>query len=236
MCTSPPSSLGKWQDALGLGVDGEPVAAVDLLVIGGVGGREVFVAAAQVVGHGFAGDEDDLELLLIDPDLALEVAFVLDELFGLAIEDVSVDVVNLLPAEVGEVVLGQLGRSEDEGQAMLDVVEIGLRHDDFFDGVLGREDDVLGAAVVVVEDDVGDLLVLSVGLAGVVGNGLDGDGLAEGVILAGFVEGGFAGAELGDDLLLGEVGGRGGIDGAEAGRAGLSGRWVTSGGRGGCRG
>ena len=76
------------------------------------------MAALQVVGDGFAVDQDDFKLLLIDPDLALEIALALDELLGLAVEDVGVDVVDFLPAKIGEVVLGQLGRGEDEGQAV----------------------------------------------------------------------------------------------------------------------
>ena len=85
---------------------------------------------------------------------------------------------------------------------------------------------MLGALIVVVEDDVGDLLVGSVGLAGDLGNGLDGDGLAESVFLAGLVEGGLAIAELGDDLVRGQTRGWGGVEGAEA-------RCVTLGGGGG---
>ena len=64
---------GEVEVALGLGVGGEPVFAVDLLVVGGEGWLQVFVAVACVLGDGLAVDEDDLEVLLVDPDLALEV-------------------------------------------------------------------------------------------------------------------------------------------------------------------
>ncbi len=64
------------EGAFGAGVDGEPVLAVDLLVVGGEGWREVFVAGAGVLGEGGAVDEDDLVVLLGEPDAALEVAVV----------------------------------------------------------------------------------------------------------------------------------------------------------------
>ena len=210
-------AAGEVEVALGLGVGGEPVLAVDLLVVGGVGGLEVFVAFALVVGDGFAVDKDDLEVLLIDPDFALEVALVLLEDLGAGGEDVGVELVDVLAAEVGDVVLGEIFGGEDEGEAVLDVLEVGGGHHDAFEGVLGGEDDVLVAFSVAVEGDVGDLLVLAVGLAGVVVDGVDSDGLAEDVVLAGLVEDGLAGGEFLDDLLRGEAGGWGGVERTEAG-------------------
>ena len=94
------------EGAVGAGVDGEPVLAVDLLVVGREGRGEVFVAGAGVLGNGLAVDEDDLVVLLIEPDLALEVAVVFDELAGFAVEDVGVELVDALAAEVGEGVVG----------------------------------------------------------------------------------------------------------------------------------
>ena len=100
----------------------------------------------------------------------------------------------MLAAEVGDVVFGQVFGGEDEGQAVLDLVEVGGGHHDALEGVLGGEDDVLLALAVLVEGDVGDLLVLAVDAVGVFGDGVDLDGLAEGVVFAGEVEVGFAGA------------------------------------------
>ena len=68
-----------------------------------------------------------------------------------------------------------------------------------------------------VEGDVGDLLVLAVDLVGVVVDDVDFDRLAEGVVVAGLGELGFAGAELGDDLVGGDVARRRGVKRAEAG-------------------
>ena len=113
------------QIALGLGIGRKPVLPVDLLVIGGVGRREILVPLALVVGHALAIDEDDLEILLIEPDLALKVAVVLLDGFGRGGEDIGVEGVDLLPAEVLDVILRQVLRGQDEGQAVLDVGKVG---------------------------------------------------------------------------------------------------------------
>ena len=211
------SALGdEVEGALGLGVGGEPVLAVDLLVVGGVGRAEVFVAGAGVLGDGDAVDEDDLVVLLIDPDLALEVAVIFDELLGLDVEDVGFEVVDVLLAEVGEVVVGELGRGEDEGEALLDVREVAFGHDDALDGVLRGKGDVLFAAAGFVEADVGDLVVLAVGAVGVVGDGVEFYVLDEGVLVAGSGEGGLLLAHLVDDLGDGDAGGGGGVERAKA--------------------
>ena len=76
--------------AFGLGVGGEPVFAVYLFVVGGEGWREVFVAFAFIVGDVFSVDEDDLEVLLIDPDFALEVAVIFYDDLWAGGEDVGV--------------------------------------------------------------------------------------------------------------------------------------------------
>src|ERR1017187_3986723 len=111
------------QDALGLGVGGEPVLAVNLLVVGGERRLQVFVAGARDLGHRGAVDEDDLEVLLIDPYLALEVVLVLLDYPRAGLEDVSIEVVDLLAADVLDVVLRQVFGGEDEGKAVLDFIE-----------------------------------------------------------------------------------------------------------------
>ena len=119
-------------------------------------------------GTDLAVDEDDLEVLLVDPDLALEVALSLFEDLGFGVEDVGVDLVDVLAAEVGDVVLGQVFGGEDEGEAVLDVLEVGGRHHDALERVLRGEDDVLVAFAIGIKEDIGDLEVLAVGLVGVV--------------------------------------------------------------------
>ena len=201
-----------------MSVGREPVVAVDFFVVGRVGRGEVFMAAAEIVGDGFAVDENDLEVLLVDPDLALEVALAFFEFFGAGLEDVGVEVVDLLAAEVGDVVLGEVGGLEDEGETVGDVVEVGLGHHDAFEGVARSEDDVFGAGAAVGEDDVGDLLVGAVGPCLCLREGVDADGLAEGVLVARFGELGFTGGKFGDDLFGRVVFGGSGIYGAESRR------------------
>ena len=205
------------QIALGLGVGGEPVFSIDLLIVGGEGWREVFVAFALVVGHALAVHEDDFEILLVEPDLALEVPVIFDDGFGRGGEDIGVECVDLLPAEVGDVVLREVLGGEDEGQTVLDIGEVGGRHHDALKGVLRSEDDVLVAGAILVEDDVGDLGVLPVGFAGVFGDGLNLDALAEGVGVARAGELAFPLTHLLDDGVWGETaGGRRGVKWAEA--------------------
>ena len=84
---------------------------------------------------------------------------------GAGVEDVGIQFVDLLAAEVLDVVLRQVLGSEDEGQTVLDFVEVGGRHHDALEGVLRGEDDVLLALALGVEGDVGDLLVLAVSAA-----------------------------------------------------------------------
>ena len=212
---------GEVECAFGFGVDGEPVLAVDLLVVGGEGRGEVFMAGAGVLGDADAVDEDDLVVLLIDPDFALEVTVMFEELPGLDVEDVGAEVVDLLLAEVGEGVVGEFGGGEDEGEAVGYVVEVGFGEGDALKGVLGGEEDVLDAAAGGVEGDVGDLAILAVGVEGVVVEGVEGDVLEEGVLVAGGGEGGLLLAHALDDLGDGDGGG-GGVEWAEAG-AGLLG-------------
>ena len=134
---------------------------------------------------------------------------------GGAVEDVGVELVDALAAEVGEGVVGQLGCGEDEGEAVGYVIEVGFGEGDALEGVGGGEEDVLLAAAGVVEGDVGDLVVRAVGLVGVGGEGFEGHVLAEGVVVAGGSERGFLLGHVGEDLLDGGGGGRG-VEGAEA--------------------
>ena len=109
-----------------------------------------------------AVDDDDLKVLLVDPDFALEVMLPFDQDLGTDVENVGVEFVDFFAAEVGEVVFGKLLGGEDEGQAVDDFIEIGGRHDDALKGVLRGECDVLLASALAVEGDVCDLYVLAV--------------------------------------------------------------------------
>ena len=175
------------------------------------------MALSGVLRDGHAVDEYDLEILLVDPDFALEVVLTLFEGFGCDGEDVGFELVDVLAAEVVDLVFGLVFGGEDEGQAVLDLVEVGGGHEDALEGVLRSEDDVLLALSGVVEGDVGDLLVFAVDAVGFFGDGVDFDGLAEGVIFAGFGEERFSLAECLDDFIDGVAGGGRRVERAEAG-------------------
>ncbi len=64
------------------------------------------MALAGVLGDGFTVDEDDLKVLLVDPDLSLKVVLLFFEGFGGDGEDVGVEVVDALAAEVVDDVFG----------------------------------------------------------------------------------------------------------------------------------
>jgi len=204
--------------AFGLGVGGEPVFSVDLLVVGGEGRLQVFMAGTRVLRYRLAVNEDNLQVLLLNPYFSLEVVLSFDEGFGRDGEDVGVELVDALAAEVVDVVFGLIFGGEDERQAMLDFVEVGGSHEDAFEGVLRGEDDVFFALAGVGEGDVCDLLVLAVDAVGVFGDGVDFDGLAIGVVFAGFGEERLALAEFLDDFVYGDASGRRGIERSEASR------------------
>lgn len=113
------------QRAFAADVGGEPVAAVDLLAPGHEGRMEILLALPGVVGDHAAVGDDDLEVAVVDPDAAFEVAMVLEDLAGADVEDVAGDLVDLLAAGVNDVVGGDAGGGEDEGEAVLDVLEVG---------------------------------------------------------------------------------------------------------------
>jgi hypothetical protein len=70
------------QDALALGVDREPVVAVDLLAPGHEGRMQVLVVLARVVGHHAAVGDHDLQVGGVHPDAAVEVALLLFDDLG----------------------------------------------------------------------------------------------------------------------------------------------------------
>src|SRR5665213_2139306 len=100
------------------------------------------MALPLVVGNGFSVDQDDLEVLLVNPDTTLKIALSFFEDLGTCAEDVGVDLVDMLTAEVGNVVLGQVFGGENKGQSVLDVLKVGGRHHHAFKRVLRGEDNV----------------------------------------------------------------------------------------------
>src|SRR5215475_3997173 len=91
---------------------------------------------------------------------------------------------------------------------------------------------MLAAFALLVEGDVGDLVVLAVWAAVVVVDGLDTDGLAKDVVVAGTVELRFALAELFDDLVDGDTGGWRGVEVSEACGVFCGSVWICDSGEG----
>src|ERR1700679_3021462 len=145
-----------------------------------------------VLRHSNTVDQDDLKILLVDPDLALEVPLIFLEYLRPCAEDIGVQLVDTLAPEVSDVVVWQVFGGEDKGQPMLDLIEVGGSHQDALERVLRGEDDVFVTLTGAVEGDVGDLLVLSVDAVGVLGEGVHLPGLAEGVVFAALMEDGLA--------------------------------------------
>ena len=103
-------TAGKVQNAFALGVDREPVVAVDLRPPGHEGRVQVFAALAGIVGNHAAVGHHDLQIGGVHPDAAQQVSMTLDDLLRAHVEDVAVDLVHLLPAHVLDVVLSDLRR------------------------------------------------------------------------------------------------------------------------------
>ena len=170
--------------------------AFDIFAIGLKLGKDVFVIALANVGDGLAVGFDDFHVAVVHPDAALKVALIFLDLLGAHVEDIGADFVDLLAADVGDVVFGQFGGGEHErlhvssgrpypaGKAM--ILCEGRRRsvgDLFVALAFGRKGDVAGHAV------------FAVGLPGTV-DGLHGEILHVGEVVALLLEFGFAAANF----------------------------------------
>lgn len=207
---------------VGASVDREPIALFDVLAVGAEAGKYVFIVFGNDVGNGFAVRHDDLEIFVVDPDAALEVALVLFDGLGTNIENVAGELIDLLSANVGDVIFGKFSGREDEGLDIADVVEILLGEGDSLKGVGWSKGDVLVALAFGSKDDVAGHSVFAVGAVFLV-ESLDGEGLGVGVIIAFEFELRFFFGESLDDVFDGH--GRGIFgDGIVAGGMDLFGR------------
>src|SRR5579864_7919252 len=177
-------------------VDGEPVESVDLLAPGGELGEEIFlvsplfdfIAGAPIadVGNGLSVGLNNLKIVIVDPYAPLEISLLAFNLLGRDIEDVAVQFVFLLLANIEDVVFRKILGGQDEWKAVANVGEIFLRHVNLLQARLGRKDDVLDALTLVVKDYVEDFVIFAVDRLAV--DGLDLDALAVGVLVAGLGE------------------------------------------------
>src|ERR1041385_1975792 len=152
------------------GVGREPELAVYLLAVGLEDGE-----ALLAFGHALAAHFDDLQVAVVNPHAPLKEAFALLLRHPLRrhVEDVCVQLVHLLRADVCEVVLIYLRGFEREGLDAAEVFEVFVREGDFAERRDGKVRDALEAVARVVEGELRRALVLARDLAA------DADGLDE---------------------------------------------------------
>src|SRR5204862_4872158 len=142
----------------------------------------------------------NLEIMVVDPDPSLEIALLAEDLFGSNIKHVGVQLVLLLLADIQDVVIPNLIRSEHKRQAILDVIQIFLSHPNTNQCRLWGEYDVSYAAPLVVKTYIEDLLVLAA-VGSLAFDCLDFDILSVGVLVASFLEFLLFSGEALDDLF-----------------------------------
>ena len=102
--------------------------AVDLLPPSHEGRVQILLPFLGIVGHHAPVGHHNLQVGCVDPDAAVQVTLVLFDDFGAYVEDVTVHFIHLLPANVLDVVFGQVLGGQHERIAVLDVLEVGGRH------------------------------------------------------------------------------------------------------------
>lgn len=112
------------QSAFAVDVGREPVAAVNHFAPGHKRRMKVLLAFLGVVGDHPAVGDDDLKIVVVDPDPAVQVSMALVNLLWADVEDIAVDLIHLLLAVVADVVGGKVGGCEDKKVADLQVLEI----------------------------------------------------------------------------------------------------------------
>ena len=171
---------------------------------------------AANVRDGFAVGFDDLEIVIVDPNAPLEVTFLAFDFFRSDIEDVAVQFVLLLLADIKDVVFGQILGREDKGQFVPDILHVFPRHINLLQAGLGSKHHVLNAVTFVVEQDVEHFVVFTVHGAAV--QGLYLYVLAVRILLARLGELGFFFSETLDDFFRADTCGLRIVEGAFLGK------------------
>src|ERR1700690_2694538 len=117
------------QDVVCFRIRGKPVFAVDLLAPGGESREQIILALFLAnIWNRLAVSLHNLKIVIVHPDSALEVALLTHDLFGSKIEDVGVQFVLLLLANVKNLILRNFVGAKYKGQAMPDIVNVFGRH------------------------------------------------------------------------------------------------------------
>ena len=81
------------------------MAHFNLLPPGGEFWEEIFIVLAVDIGHRFAKGLNNLKIAVIDPYAPLEISFPLFDLFGGKVEDIRMEFVLLLLANIKDLIL-----------------------------------------------------------------------------------------------------------------------------------
>src|SRR3989442_5433267 len=136
---------------------------INLLPPGSELGKEVFAFLASNVRDCLAVRLHDLETVVVHSDAPLEVALVLFDGFRSDIEDVAMQLIFLLLADVEDVVFGNFVARQDKRQAVANIGEIflGDGNPTVFERRLGSEYNVLKTPSLIIKDHVENFLVFS---------------------------------------------------------------------------
>jgi len=100
-------------NAFGAGVVGKPIFAVDIFAIGFEHiERQSWRLQRAQVGNPLAVGFHHFQILLVDPDDAVEKRVLAVESFRCDLKDIAIDFIDLLGVEVGEIVLGEIGLAD----------------------------------------------------------------------------------------------------------------------------
>jgi len=190
------------QGVVGTRVGREPEVALNVFAEIFESREYVFAMFRLDVRNGFAVGLDDAEIPVFDPNATLEIALFLFDAFGGDIKNVGVQFVELLPADVFDVVLGELFGGKNKRLDVLDVVDVLLGHAYALEGICRSLDDVFRALAFGIEGDVTCHAVFAVGLAIVV-DGLHHDCLRIDELFPLASEFVFTRSEFRDDLVFG---------------------------------
>src|ERR1700746_1647159 len=105
------------------GIGGKPIFAIDLLPPGGKSWKQILVAPLFAnIRDSFAKRLHDLEIVIVHPDTPLKISFLANDLLRCNVEDVTMQLLFLLLADIEDVVFGNFIRGQDEGEPMTRVV------------------------------------------------------------------------------------------------------------------
>src|SRR5713226_3396454 len=140
----------------------EPVETIDLLPVRLKPREQIFLSSlAANIRDGLSVGLHDLKVLVIDPNLALEIALILLELRRRDIEDIAVDLIDHFFSDIFQGVLRNVVARENKRLDLTDVLQILGRERDILQRVWRRFRDPFGPFPRRIEGDVAFDIVLT---------------------------------------------------------------------------